>query len=350
MLTYSLVVWPYWYNFLSIILKKVFQFNFSYTDYGELVHAMARQVNAPVINNRFEFPESVGNGFCMFVKLPNGLQAHIVDCKFNTDWCVTRRKNAEEFYTLRFDELNIEDSLVITIDDEKIREHRSAKHMAYLTSSLFDWSYAGTKGSRFRGVQILFDRNFLSKHLDISQVENVLATYIALRADRLTFTPLDAKYRRWIDTIMDADTSHPMYLTIIINRIMLLTERFFVSLFENMSSPTFRSSLSHNDVARVMKVEQVLTHDLYQPAPSIKELAKGVAISESKLKKDFKLMYGVPIYEYYQQHRMQAAYDKLLTGKFSVKEVAMELGYANLSNFTIAFKKAFGVLPSQLLN
>ena len=27
----------------------------------------------------------------------------------------------------------------------------------------------------------------------------------------------------------------------------------------------------------------------------------------------------------------------------------MELGYSNLSNFTIAFKKEFGILPSQLL-
>ena len=79
-------------------------------------------------------------------------------------------------------------------------------------------------------------------------------------------------------------------------------------------------------------------------------LARMAAISESKLKKDFKTMYGYPIYEYYQKARMQAAQDKLLTGKFSVKEVAMELGYSNLSNFTIAFKKEFGILPSQLLS
>ncbi len=56
-------------------------------------------------------------------------------------------------------------------------------------------------------------------------------------------------------------------------------------------------------------------------------------------------MYGFPIYEYYQKARMQAAQDKLLTRKFSVKEVAMELGYANLSNFTIAFKKNLAYCP-----
>ena len=35
--------------------------------------------------------------------------------------------------------------------------------------------------------------------------------------------------------------------------------------------------------------------------------------------------------------------------ELAVKEVAMELGYSNLSNFTIAFKKEFGLLPSKLL-
>jgi AraC-like DNA-binding protein len=74
-----------------------------------------------------------------------------------------------------------------------------------------------------------------------------------------------------------------------------------------------------------------------------------VSISESKLKKDFKLIYGVPVYEYFQKARMQVAKDKLLSGDVSVKEVAMELGYSNLSNFTIAFKKEFGLLPSKLL-
>jgi len=36
-------------------------------------------------------------------------------------------------------------------------------------------------------------------------------------------------------------------------------------------------------------------------------------------------LYGVPVYEYFQKVRMQAARDKLLTGGHSVKEVAMEL-------------------------
>jgi AraC-like DNA-binding protein len=55
------------------------------------------------------------------------------------------------------------------------------------------------------------------------------------------------------------------------------------------------------------------------------------------------------VHEYYRKERMKAARDRLLTGNYSVKQVALELGYSNLSNFTNAFKKEFSILPSELI-
>jgi AraC-like DNA-binding protein len=83
--------------------------------------------------------------------------------------------------------------------------------------------------------------------------------------------------------------------------------------------------------------------------PTIKELAKEVAMSESKLKKIFKTVFGLPPYEYFQKHRMQKARIMLLSGDHSIKDVGYTLGYSNLSNFTLAFKKEFKMLPSDLL-
>jgi AraC-like DNA-binding protein len=72
-------------------------------------------------------------------------------------------------------------------------------------------------------------------------------------------------------------------------------------------------------------------------------------MSPSKLKKQFKDVYGMPIYEYFQKNRMQKAREMLLEGNRSVKAVGMELGFSNLSNFSLAFKKEFDELPSELL-
>jgi AraC-like DNA-binding protein len=59
-------------------------------------------------------------------------------------------------------------------------------------------------------------------------------------------------------------------------------------------------------------------------------------------------MYGMGLYEYFQKNRMQKARSLLLAENISVKEVGVKVGYTNLSNFSLAFKKEFGVLPSQI--
>jgi AraC-like DNA-binding protein len=177
----------------------------------------------------------------------------------------------------------------------------------------------------------------------------VLSAYLSLQVENVHREPLDGEYRRLMQEVADVDDENPMRLAVIQNRIMLLVERFFLRIYERKRNALFNVPLSKTDIDRVMQVEAVLTKDIFEPAPTINQLARMVSISESKLKKDFKLIYGIPVYEYFQKVRMQAAKDKLLSGDHSVKEVAMELGYSNLSNFTIAFKKEFGLLPSKLL-
>lgn len=328
----------------------MFRIDYTYTDYEQLLHELARRLQVPVQNSLVQLPSNFGAGYYQFIKLPNGLHASIMNVTLHDDWIIHRKKIQEEYYTLHFDELVIPGTLVVTIGDEKVKEMSTTKSIAYLTSSLFDWSYHGSEGMGYSGIAVLFSKQWLAKYLDIKTAEDVLSTYISLKAENINMEPLDSRYKRWMQVIMDVKADNPLRLTIIQNRIMLMIERFFVHLYDKVKNPAFRVALSQEDINRVMEIEAILTKDISHPPPPIQQLAKMVAISETKLKKDFKKMYGYPIYEYYQKARMQAAQDKLLTGKYAVKEVAMELGYANLSNFTIAFKKEFGVLPSQLLS
>ena len=45
---------------------------------------------------------------------------------------------------------------------------------------------------------------------------------------------------------------------------------------------------------------------------------------------------------------MSHAREMLLSGDFTVKEVGLEIGYTNLSNFAAAFRKEFNLLPSEI--
>ena len=133
------------------------------------------------------------------------------------------------------------------------------------------------------------------------------------------------------------------------NKILRVIERFFAWLYNEMQMISDRSGISLQDIGAAQKIESLLTNDVTQLPPTIKEMARDAAMSESKLKKVFKAVYGLPPYEYYQQQRMHKARLMLLTGQYSIKDVGYTLGYANLSNFTLAFKKVFGQLPRDLV-
>jgi AraC-like DNA-binding protein len=327
----------------------LFQFDYSYTDYEQLMNDLAQRLHVRVENQKLVFPEQIASGSLVFVKLPNGIHVNIVNCRMNQDWFICRRKIKEEFYILRFHELTIPDVLEIRIGKERLKETHTTRSIAYLTNTLSDWAYLAAKGTVYKGVDILFNASWLAGFLGLENIDDVLSTYLSLQVDNVHTEPIDSEYRRLMQEITDVEEETPMRLAIIQNRIMLMIERFFLRIYERKKNSWLHVPLSKTDIDRMMAVERALTGDIFEPAPTISQLAKMVSISESKLKKDFKLIYGLPVYEYFQKIRMQAAKDKLLTGGHSVKEVAMELGYSNLSNFTIAFKKEFGLLPSKLL-
>jgi AraC-like DNA-binding protein len=335
---------------MSIDVKDfgVFSFDVTNTDYEVLLNELARKMRARVCGHELILPPDFGEGNIQFLRLPNGLHAATFDFTWKKDWLLHRQKTSDEFYTLRFEELTVPGQLELTIGDQKIKEFNTTRYMSYLCSSQTDWAYQGSAESHFRGVSIIFSKKWLANYLDINATEEVLSAYLDMKAGNINLEPLDAQYRQWLNTIISTDAADPLRMTIIQNRIMLMIERFFARVLQKMQNPLLCVSLAPEDMRRVMQIESLLTENIYQPPPPIQQLAKIASVSESKLKKDFKTLFKSPIYEYYQKARMQVAHEKLMTGEFSVKEVAMELGYANLSNFTVAFKKEFGVLPSKL--
>ncbi|HEV9037920.1 MAG TPA: AraC family transcriptional regulator [Puia sp.] len=328
----------------------MFQLDIDHTNFEELTNDLAQRLNARVEKDRIKLPEAYASGVFSFVILPNGMHVNIADFIFNQDCLINRQKTHEQYYILRFHDLTIPDMLEIRIGNEWLKETRTSRQIAYLSNTLTEWAYFAAKGTIYKGINILFNSTGLAEQLGVAQLEDVLSTYLSLEIDNINREPLDIEYKRLMQEIMDVEETNPLRLAVIQNRVMLLIERFFLRLYERRKNHYFHVPMSKADIDRVMQVEATLTKDIFEPAPTINQLARMVSISESKLKKDFKLIYGLPVFEYFQKVRMQAAKDKLLGGNYSVKEVAMELGYSNLSNFTIAFKKEFGLLPSKLLS
>ena len=82
---------------------------------------------------------------------------------------------------------------------------------------------------------------------------------------------------------------------------------------------------------------------------SIKEIADKSFMSEVYFRKLFRLEYGVSPQKYIIRLRIQNAVGLISTGYYSLKEVAYLSGYTDYKYFSVEFKKAMGISPSDYL-
>ena len=80
---------------------------------------------------------------------------------------------------------------------------------------------------------------------------------------------------------------------------------------------------------------------------SLSELAEEHGISVSFLQKCFKQVYGMPVYQYLKTYRMEKAAAALHATDRSVTTIALDAGYTNAAKFSEAFRKQFGLPPSE---
>ncbi len=255
----------------------------------------------------------------------------------------------EKSYTLRFDEVLNVAGLSIELDKNVLEESNEAYSGVSLTNSLAHFSYTAPAGVQDRCVNVYFTADWLQKNFGISSNDKVLHKYLSLKTAVFNFEVLDFEYRELMEDIFFIKDGEPLQRVIQQNRVMLLMEKFFKNLYRRLSDTHgTQGQLPEETLKRMMQIESILVKDLSVQPPTIPELAKTAMMSETKLKNTFKKVYGYSIYEYYQKCRMLKARQLLRARRFSIKEIGLMLGFRNLSNFSIAFRKEFNMLPSDV--
>lgn len=76
-------------------------------------------------------------------------------------------------------------------------------------------------------------------------------------------------------------------------------------------------------------------------------LAEGMGLTESRLNTLFRLMTGKRCAEYIREQRMRLARELLEAGDLHLKQIAGEVGFRHVSNFSRAYKRWFGENPGR---
>lgn len=116
--------------------------------------------------------------------------------------------------------------------------------------------------------------------------------------------------------------------------------------FEQFSAST-NLKISKRDIDNAYQIREYLINNLDSDL-SLIGLSHLVGTNEFTLKKVFKQLFNTTVFGYWQTVKMEQAKLMLADMNMDISEVAEAVGYKNARHFSTAFKKQFGLSPSQL--
>lgn len=155
--------------------------------------------------------------------------------------------------------------------------------------------------------------------------------------------PVSHKMYQIVDEIMNCERTgifKRMFLEAkVIELLLLQLEQFTDNSFLN-------TSIKKVDVDKIYAVREFILQNL-DAACSLIDLAHKVGTNDFILKKGFKELFGTTVFAFWNNAKMEQAKQLLTEQNMTVSEVSRQIGYKNPRHFSAAFKRQFGILPSQ---
>lgn len=193
------------------------------------------------------------------------------------------------------------------------------------------------KNRDFEICLIRFNRRFLEQYFD------GLAGLLSPLEKSVIYEDLDPMSEKSLREALLTDSA-------MINRhasLLSFLGRFFAKLHQR--EPGIKSKGIHpEDLKGLFMAAALLRNPLSESLPGINFLAEAAGMSPTKFKSIFRQVFGTPPIRYHQKIRMEYAKTELMDGKRSAKEISYLLRYSHPSKFSAAFKKHFGLLPSEI--
>ncbi|MCF3111675.1 AraC family transcriptional regulator [Niabella sp. CC-SYL272] len=98
-------------------------------------------------------------------------------------------------------------------------------------------------------------------------------------------------------------------------------------------------------ISEINRVSTVLLKNL-TAEPNFRALSQQARMDETYLKKLFAKRFNQPPYSYWQEHRMNEAFTRVVHTNEPLTDIALDMGFSAVSNFSKAFKKIYHFTPS----
>ena len=292
-----------------------------------------------------------------------------------------------EFYTSTILYRKIEEGFWILLTNMKIKENivtianfdkYNAKDYYFLNLSFFQHQFF-IKDSHYSNLDnITWTFNKPNTEVPNYFYENTQGNIItfAIKKDwakkKLTFTNI--KHRKAVFNLLNNKKGFYRWTDIVPNSLMAAAElseglkneenincnisdikkksiKLINSFFENSFTDNRlieNISLKNSDYNNAAKAEKIILRHLHLPFVGIEFIAKEVNTSPTKLKTNFKTIYGFTMLQYHKEKNMLFAKQLIYNSKISIQDIANITGYGSASRFASSYKNRFGQLPSKV--
>lgn len=322
-------------------------FIFNKSDWDEMWQQAATPELQKFGSDEFEevsgMPQLAGQGYSCQIELSPGVCLNLADCKYYQDVIIK---------TPAHDHL-IQINILLSgfVDCERVHPVLGGTRSYFSGSGV---SPAITEkhqsGGRLSFVNVEIEPEVLESFLDDGQrhLENIKQLFKGEDWKVAFYPKVTAKVRSLAQEIW-----HPPYRGAA-KRLYLQAKVFeLLALYLDLVSDNQElirnpPKLKPETIARIHHAKEILTAQIEHP-PSLSALAQMVGVSDRTLQRGFQTLFQTTVVGYLTQLRLDKAEKLLRQGDRKVAEVANLVGYGHLGHFSTAFKRRFGITPSQCL-
>ncbi len=298
------------------------------------------QEQCGILSKKYNFLEEYGHGTFESHRF-DGLQISIFDVLLKKDLFL------EGFLDSSFLELSflIEGEQIIKIDsiDHDLTYESQECYLLYLTKVRGTVTYH--KRKRLKEIKIRMSLEFIKRHR-LDEVHNILEKFALLKLQSNFVKPLCPKTQDILSEIL-IDKRNGLLKRLFLESKTL--ELIALKLEDSSQPKPIPTAQADHLVKKLYQAQHLITKDLSVQL-SIQQLSKKIGINDFMLKKEFKQLFGLTIFEYATQLRMNKAKQLLNHTTMPIYEISEQVGYKNSTHFTAAFKKIEGMTPKSYRN
>jgi AraC-like DNA-binding protein len=325
----------------------MFKLSYELSSYADLLQKLSYAFGGSLDGNILYAPKVFKDGNIVYYKLSNGVEIIITIGTTLEPLQFIRQPGGAQLFTLTLD---------FTPEVLKIKRTANEEHIEYplYQSGIASLLLPNHKNitdipveTFVKNIQITFDYNFFKfVFLEPDAEESPVNIFFWLSHITQNTVSLNTKSMEIGNEIFQLNHKDVYSKLSVEIKIMQLIEQYVYQVKKKVHDAEVNPyKPKPKDVEIAIQIETILNQYITSEFPTLEFIAQKMSKSTTSLKTSFKSVFGVPIYQYFQQLRLEFAAKQLLNSTHSISAIGNMIGYKSLGHFSAEFTKRYSVNP-----